>query len=153
VYIFQECYYTSVRFSGLSLWPSYRVVRNPWPGATASCQRLARCCTAFASRQQPGPGGRQPTLLTTTTSAPEKDNGMTSSVPLQTYRSQSQYSDFDSPPAPARNSTLSYAEGEYDPYYDSQAKPWSNTAFAESTTDSDGMHKPSLSYGSKGPSK
>ena len=76
---------------------------------------------------------------------------MTSSVPLQTYRPESQYSDdFDSPPAPSRNM---YAEGEYDPYADSLAKPWSNTTFAESTTDSDGMHKPSLSYGSKGLSK
>jgi hypothetical protein len=73
---------------------------------------------------------------------------MTSSVPLQTYRSPREYSDdFDS--SPARNNTSSYAGEEYDPYADSLAKPWSDTAFAESTTDSGGLDKPSLSYGSK----
>lgn len=73
---------------------------------------------------------------------------MTSSVPLQTYRSPREYSDdFDG--APARNNTSSYAGEEYDPYADSLAKPWSDTAFAESTTDSGGLDKPSLSYGSK----
>lgn len=78
---------------------------------------------------------------------------MTSSVPLQTYRSPREYSDdFDG--SPARKNTLSYAEEEYDPYYSgSPAKPWSNTTLVESTTDSGDMHKPSLSYGSKEQSK
>lgn len=76
---------------------------------------------------------------------------MTSSVPLQTYNQHEpprEYSDsFDS--SPARKNTLSYADGQYDPYADTLAKPWGNTAFAESTTNSDVTHKPSLSYGSK----
>ncbi len=76
---------------------------------------------------------------------------MTSSVPLQTYnqhRSPREYTDdFDS--SPARKNTLSYAEEAYDPYADTPGKPWGNTAFAESATDSDVMHKPSLSYDSK----
>ncbi|KAH9025895.1 rhomboid family-domain-containing protein [Lactarius pseudohatsudake] len=76
---------------------------------------------------------------------------MTSSVPLQTYnqhRSPSEYTDgFDS--SPARKSTLSYAEEAYDPYTDTPGKSWGNTAFAESATDSDVTHKPSLSYASK----
>lgn len=87
----------------------------------------------------------------TTTSGPEKDNEMTSSVPLQTYRSPGDYSDdFDG--SPARKNTLSYADEEYDPYAGPAARPWSNTTLEEST-DSGDMHKPSLSYGSKEQSK
>ncbi|KAH9064136.1 rhomboid family-domain-containing protein [Lactarius vividus] len=76
---------------------------------------------------------------------------MTSSVPLQTYnqhRSRREYTDdFDN--SPARKSTLSYAEEAYDPYADTPGKSWGSTAFAESATDSDVTHKPSLSYDSK----
>ena len=76
---------------------------------------------------------------------------MTSSVPLQTYNqhgSPREYTDnFDS--SPARKNTLSYAEEQFDPYADTLGKPWGNTAFAVSTTESDVTQKPSLSYGSK----
>jgi hypothetical protein len=80
---------------------------------------------------------------------------MTSSVPLQTYNqhgSPREYSD-DSDSPPALKNSLSYAEGQFDPYADTPGKPWGNTAFAVSTTESDVKQEPSLSYGSKELSK
>lgn len=125
---------------------------NPWPRITASRQRLVAALHSPHDNKLALEADSQ--LHSQPQQVALKDNGMTSSVPLQTYRSPREYSDdFDG--SPARKNTLSYEEGVYDPYADSDSlgKPWRNTAFAESTTDSDGMDKPSLSYGSKELSK
>ena len=79
---------------------------------------------------------------------------MTSTVPLHIYNQHGprEYTDdFDS--SPARKNTLSYVEGQYDPYADTPGKSWGNTASAESATDLDVTQNPSLSYDSKALSK
>jgi hypothetical protein len=74
---------------------------------------------------------------------------MTSPVPLKAYR-QSYTSDYDESitAAPSKSGTHSYGDEQYDPYTDIHSEtPWSDTAYSESVPD--GLHKPSLSYGSK----
>jgi hypothetical protein len=73
---------------------------------------------------------------------------MTSPVPLRAYH---QYTDSDTiAPSKSKGSAQSYGDDEYDPYDtpDSQRKSWGNTTFADTGTDD--IHKPSLSYSSKG---
>jgi hypothetical protein len=80
---------------------------------------------------------------------------MTSPVPLRPYNQYRLSGDYtDSTIVPSKSVTPPHDEGEYDPYTDTshledstKGVPWSNTTLEESTTD--GMHKPSLSYGSK----
>jgi hypothetical protein len=87
---------------------------------------------------------------------------MTSPVPLRAYHRHSSlgdddytgYADSDTiAPSNSKGSPQSYQDELYNPYgpYDdtpeAQSKPWSNTAFEESVTDS--IHKSSLSYDSK----
>ncbi|KAI9512815.1 hypothetical protein F5148DRAFT_647256 [Russula earlei] len=81
---------------------------------------------------------------------------MTSPVPLQAYHQHGSSGDHpDTITAVPSNNTHSSEshdpQGDYDPYADatSQRKPWSNTAFSGSLTDTADMRKSSLSYGSK----
>jgi hypothetical protein len=73
---------------------------------------------------------------------------MTSPVALRAYH---QYTDSDTiAPSRSKRSDRSYGDEDYDPYDtpSSQGKSWGNPTFADSGTDD--IHKPSLSYSSKG---
>ena len=77
---------------------------------------------------------------------------MTSSVPLRAYHQPTLSGDYaDSiTDVPLNRGSQLHDEREYDPYmstHPAQELPWSKTAFAGLETDE--MHKPSLSYGSK----
>ena len=81
---------------------------------------------------------------------------MTSPVPLRAYHQHSSLGDYTDSDTIAPSNSLGSAQSYeddidlYDPYVDAppaQGKPWSQTAFEESTTD--GIHKPSLSYDTK----
>ncbi|KAN0125085.1 hypothetical protein V8E52_001637 [Russula decolorans] len=82
---------------------------------------------------------------------------MTSPVPLRPYHQHSSlgdYTDSDTiAPSNSMGSAQSYEDDIdlYDPYDApaEQGKPWSHTAFEESATDTDTIHKPSLSYNTK----
>ena len=82
---------------------------------------------------------------------PRTTNGMTSPVPLRAYRQHTSSEDYAESitAAPSKSGTQSHGEEQYDPYADTHSgMPWSDTAYSESV--SDGLHKPSLSYDSKG---
>lgn len=74
---------------------------------------------------------------------------MTSPVPLRPYnqhRLSEDYTDSTFVPSTSKSGTPLHDEAEYDPYMDTSHLE-ASTAFEDSAKD--GMHKPSLSYGSK----
>ena len=88
-------------------------------------------------------------LSLTTTNHPHTTNRMTSPVPLRPYnqrRLSEDYTDSTFVPSTSKSGTPLHDEAEYDPYTDTSHLE-ASTAFEDSAKD--GMHKPSLSYGSK----